>query len=98
MSLDREARVLSRHAFAVVFHSNQLLAAQLDGNPDPGRARIDSVLDQLLDDRRRPLDDLAGRDLIRQIIGKPYDSPQSRFLRTIADCRTRVANLLNTQY
>ena len=33
----------------------------------PARAGVDGVLDQFLDDRGRPLDDLAGRDLIGEI-------------------------------
>ena len=32
------------------------------------RLGVDGVLDQLLDDGRRPLDDFAGGDLIRQVV------------------------------
>ena len=34
---------------------------------DPAGAGVERVLDQLLDDRRRPLDDLAGRDLVGEL-------------------------------
>ena len=36
------------------------------------RARVDRVLDQLLDDRCRTLDDLAGRDLVGEIVGQAW--------------------------
>jgi len=42
-------------------------AVQIDF--DPARAGIERVLDQFLDDGGRPLDDLAGRDLVDQILG-----------------------------
>ena len=34
---------------------------------DVGRAGVEGVLDELLDDRDRPLDDLPGRDLPRKL-------------------------------
>ena len=37
-----------------------MLTAGLDPNIDPGRAGIDRIFNQLLDDRGRPLDNLAG--------------------------------------
>ena len=36
-----------------------MLTAGLDPNVDPGRAGIDRIFNQLLDDRGRPLDNLA---------------------------------------
>ena len=65
--LDRQPRVLRLHPLAVVFDANQLLAAELDGDGDAPRAGVERVLDQLLDDRGRPLDDFAGGDLIREV-------------------------------
>ena len=74
MPLDGELRVLRPHALAVVLDANQLLAAELDGDRDPGRARIERVLDQLLDHRRRPLDDFSGGNLIGEVEGKAVDT------------------------
>ena len=67
MTLEREPRVLRLHPLAVVVDANQLLAAEFDGHRDASRARVERVLDQLLDDRCRPFDDLAGRNLIREV-------------------------------
>ena len=55
------------HPFAVVLDANQLLAAELDGDGDAARAGVDRVLDQLLDDGRRALDDLAGGNLVGEV-------------------------------
>ena len=65
--LDRQPRVLRLHPLAVVFDADQLLAAELDRDRDARGAGVDRVLDQLLDDRRRPLDDLAGGDLVGEV-------------------------------
>ena len=37
---------------------------------DAPRPRVQAVLDQLFDDRGRPLDDLAGGDLVHELGGK----------------------------
>ena len=50
MTLDRQPRIVGRHAFAVVFNPKQLLPAKLDGDGDTGRVRIKGVLNQFLDD------------------------------------------------
>ena len=55
------------HPLAIVLDANQLLAAELDGDRDATRAGVERVLDQLLDDRRRPLDDFAGGDLVGEV-------------------------------
>ena len=41
---------------------------------DARRLGVDGVLDQLLDDRGRPLDDFAGGDLVREVVGQAGDS------------------------
>ena len=41
---------------------------------DAAGAGVDRVLDQLLDDRGRPLDDLAGGDLVGEVRGQPVDA------------------------
>ena len=59
---ERHRQVLGRDAFAIVADSDRDLACptHIDGYP-PG-VRVQRVLDQLLDDRRGPLDHLAGSD------------------------------------
>jgi hypothetical protein len=47
--LDGKPRVLRRHSLAVVFDPDQLLAAELDGDRDAPRPRVNRVLDQFLD-------------------------------------------------
>ncbi len=49
---------------AVVRHANQLQPALLNRHVDPPGAGIDRVFHQFLDDARRPLDHLAGGNLI----------------------------------
>ena len=41
-----------------------------DADPDLGAARVERVLDELLDDRGRALNDLAGSDLGRYVLGQ----------------------------
>ena len=64
---------------AVVFDPNEPLAAQLDVDLDAPRARVDRVFDELFDDRRRTLDDLAGGDLVGEIGGKKVDDAHAGF-------------------
>ena len=51
-----------------------LAAAILDRDVDRRRARVERVLDELLDDRRRTLDDLARRDLVGDGAGEDRDA------------------------
>ena len=66
-------QVVGRHPHAVVGDPDQVLAPPLDRQVDPRGPGVDRVLEQLLDDARRPLDDLARRDLVddrrRQLAG-----------------------------
>ena len=68
--LDGEPRVVGLHALAVVFDADLLLAAELDVDRQPAGAGVDRVLDELLDDGGRPLDDLAGGNLIGEVGGQ----------------------------
>ena len=63
--LDGQTRILRIHPLAIVIDPDQLLATQFDDDRQPPRTRVDGVLDQLLDDGGRPLDDFAGGNLIR---------------------------------
>ena len=76
--LDRETRVLGVHPLAVILDAERLLPTELDGHRDPPRTGIECVLDELLHDRRGPLDDLAGGDLVgkmqREAVDAGHDS------------------------
>ena len=48
---------------------------------DARGAGVDGVLDELLDDRRRPLDDLAGGDLVGELGRQPMDAVHSQSSR-----------------
>ncbi len=73
MTLDGQPRIVRLHAFAVVLDADLLLAAELDVDRQAPGAGVDGVLDQLLDDRRRPLDDFAGGDLIGEVLRETGD-------------------------
>ena len=62
--LDREAEVGFVHAVAVVGHPDEAPPARFDGDLDLGRAGVERVLDEFLDRRSRPLDDLARGDAV----------------------------------
>ena len=74
VALDREPRILRVHPLAIVLDAQRLLAPELDGDRNAPRAGIERVLDQLLDDRRRALDDLAGGDLIGEVGREAVDA------------------------
>ena len=59
-----QQQLVGANAAAVVGHANQIRAALLDRHVDPRGPGVHGVLQQLLDDARRPLDDFAGRDLV----------------------------------
>jgi hypothetical protein len=62
-----ERQLLRWNADAVVRNADQARAAALDSDCDRARPGIERVLDELFDDGRRPLDDLAGRDLVDEL-------------------------------
>ena len=62
--LEREDRIVSFHAAAVIADANELAAAVLDVDVDGRGTGIDGVLHQLLHRRRGTLDHLAGGDLV----------------------------------
>ena len=59
-----KAEILGVDANAVVTHADALHAGLFDIDADVRSTGIQAVLQQLLDDRRRPLHDFAGGDLI----------------------------------
>ncbi|MBK6396018.1 MAG: hypothetical protein IPF73_16180 [Betaproteobacteria bacterium] len=73
MPRDRERQVLAVDAPAVVHDADALDAAAGEVHVDARRARVEAVLDQLLQRRRRPLDDLARRDLVDEQVRQRTD-------------------------
>jgi hypothetical protein len=61
VTLEREHRVFADHTGPVVRDADLGLSAVPDGDLDPGGVRVEGVLDQLLDDGGRPLDDKVSR-------------------------------------
>ena len=75
----RQQRIVAHHAAAVIGNANELAAAALDRDHDPGRAGIERILQQLLDHRCRAVDDLAGGDLIGHLVGENADAAHCLF-------------------
>jgi hypothetical protein len=69
----RASGVGALDAAPVVGHADPLDAAFVERDGNRPRTRVQAVLQQLLHHRGRSLDDLAGRDLADQRIGKKVD-------------------------
>ncbi len=69
-ALHGQQSVVVIHAMAVVGHLDQGAAPVFDIDEDPVAAGVQSVFHQLLDHRGRPLDHLAGGDLVGQDVGQ----------------------------
>jgi hypothetical protein len=69
VALQGQAELPGLDAAAVVGNGDAPDAAVLDAHFDSARAGVECVLEQLLDDRGGPLDDLAGGDLAHQVSG-----------------------------
>ena len=67
MPRDGEQRVLCVHPVAIIGHDNAREACGFRLHLNACRACIDRILDELFDDARGPLHDLAGCDLIDEI-------------------------------
>ncbi len=81
--LERQQRIVLRHAAAVIDHANHPLAAGFHLNANRLRTRVERVLEQFLDHGRRPLDYLARGDLVRNVLRKYAYS--CHFLSRISD-------------
>ncbi len=64
MAFERQRQFRLGETAAIVAHADQLESCAFDIDLDARGTRIERVLDQFLDHRRRPLDHLAGGDLI----------------------------------
>ena len=99
MPLKREQRVVAHHTAAVVGDLDESLTASFHLKLDPGRARVQRVLEQLFYDRRRALHNFAGGDLVRNSFGKDVDFPHGsvssisdRATVLVKTCESRVAD------
>ena len=72
---------------AVVGDADALDAAAGEVDVDLRRAGVERVLQQLLQRRSRPLDDLAGGDLVDQVIGQRVDRAHGRRTGSGGACR-----------
>ena len=77
--LERQAAVVRTHPEPVVGHRDQLASRTPQRDLDAARAGVEAVLDQLLHDRGRALDNLPGGDLVDQEVGQaPDDAGRGR--------------------
>ncbi len=68
-----QRQLVGSHADAIVADADQADAALFQVDVDAPRTGIERVLDQLLDHGRRPLDHLAGSDLVDEGVGELLD-------------------------
>ena len=67
MTLERRWHIFSLDTSPVVCHFHQLQAGVLDVNVNLRGPGVNTVFNQFLNDRRRPLDDLPGGNLVAQV-------------------------------
>ncbi len=87
VALEGQHGVVAHHAATVIGDLDELLAAGFDVHTDAPRARIQRVLQQLLDHRGRALHHLAGGDLVGYIFGENVDAAHGvlRYTQWIVD-------------
>ncbi len=74
MTFEGEQSIVADHAMAVVGDADEFAAAGFDLDTDASGAGVNGVLKQFLDDGGRTLDDLAGGDLVRDLVGEDVDA------------------------
>ena len=74
VALQAEQRVVLAHAAAVVGDGDEAAAARADLDVHLRRAGVERVFQQLLQHRRGPLDHLARRDLVGDLLGQQADA------------------------
>jgi hypothetical protein len=79
MAFEGEQSVVADHAAAVVGDANEAAAASLDFDADACGAGIEGVLQELLDDGGGAVDDLAGGDLVGNLVGENADTAHAEF-------------------
>ena len=83
MSLERKACIGLRHTLSVVDDLYGCLASVDDLHPDVLGSSVNGILNQFLDDRCGPLNDLTCGDLIGHRIGQElYDITHKAIIKT----------------
>ena len=72
--------VVAQHAASIVGDADQPPSAVFDLDANTGCARVERILQKLFDDGRRPLDDLARRDLVCDVVRKDPDATHASTL------------------
>ena len=70
MALEGKQRIVARHAAAVVGDLDEAAATGFDFDADACGAGVEGVLEKFLDDRGGAIDDLAGGDLVGDLVGE----------------------------
>jgi hypothetical protein len=65
---ERQGQVGGRQTLPVIRDAHTLAPPLLHLDPHPRGAGVERVLDELLDDRRGPLDDFTGGDLVDEVV------------------------------
>jgi hypothetical protein len=92
MPFKAKERVLPIHAATVITHHDQTGASAGIIDPNPGSSGIQAVLNEFLDQRSGPLDNLPGRDLTGHDIGKETD-----FAHFVRKCTCAAAAARNQE-
>ena len=74
VALEAKERVVLAHPAAIVRHRDKAAPARRNLHIDLRRTRIERVLEQLLQHRCGPLDHLARRDLVGDMLGQEADA------------------------
>ena len=78
VAFEGEQRVVAQHAAAIVDDADEAPSAGFDLDAQLGRAGVERVFEQLLDDRGRALHDFAGGDLVGDLVGENADAAHRR--------------------
>src|SRR5262249_58617700 len=81
-----EVDLLCAHAGAVVGDADEVPAGVPELDADGAGVGVEGVLDELLHHRGRPLDDLAGGDLVHQVIWQPADADLAQRAPSLSRC------------
>ena len=73
MAFEAKQRVVAAHAGAVIGHADEAAPAGLDFHRDARRPGVERIFNQFLHDTGRPLNHLAGGDLVGDLLGKQPD-------------------------
>jgi hypothetical protein len=76
VALQCQRELAARDAVPVVAHPDQGQAAQFQLEVDAPGARVEAVLEQLLDRGGRPLNHFAGGDLVDELFWEDLDAPR----------------------